>query len=154
MLRPLLGFVLIGSALIATAPAVRAQDSTYGKNALRLEKGAGVLRILQGPSDSVLMTIGAVHRTDVARIVAPSSTAMEQARLFDSNYRPGVWTVLTGVAVLGYGYGISRIGANDPIPTGVFVTSLALVTYGATRIAAATSALSKAIWLYNQDIKR
>lgn len=154
MLRPLLGLVLIGTTLAPLTSTVRAQDSTYEKNALRLEGGVGSLRILRASSDSVLMKIGAVHRTDVARIVEPSSNAVEQARFFESNYRPGLWTVAAGVAVLGYGYGISRIGANDPIPTGVVITSLTLVTYGATRIAAATSALSKAILFYNRDLKK
>ena len=99
-------------------------------------------------------TVGFVRAVDVARLVAASPNAVAQAKVFESNYRQGIWTAVLGVASWAAVFGISHIGTNQPVPIGVTITTVALVTYGAIRVETAKRALSKAVWWYNRDLKR
>jgi len=144
----------MGFALMTSTAEIEAQERTYDEDALRLDSGFSGLRILRGVSDSIVLKVGIVKAVDVARLVAPSPNAVAQARIFEANYRQGVWTAAVGVAVWAAGYAISRIGANQPVPLGLTFTTVALVTYGAMRIDTAKRALSKAVWWYNRDLKK
>ena len=141
--------VNIGRPVVLTA-----QDNTYDASALRIEGHLGDVRIVRGVSDSVVLTVGIVRAVDVVRLVAPSPNAVAQAKVFESNYRQGIWTAALGVAVWGAAFAINHIGPNQPVPLGVTITTVALVSYGATRIDTAKRALSKAVWWYNRDLKR
>lgn len=154
MQRLFIPYLVIGLALMASTFEIEAQERTYDEAALRLESGFSGLRIVRGVSDSVLLAIGFVRRADVAGLLAPSPNAVEQAKVFEGNYRQGVWTGVLGVAVWAAAFGIGHIGTNQPVPLGVTFTTFALVTYGAMRVETAKRALSKAIWWYNRDLKR
>ena len=141
--------VNIGRPVVLTA-----QDNTYDASALRIEGHLGDVRIVRGVSDSVVLTVGIVRPVDVARLVAASPNAVAQAKVFESNYRQGIWTGVVGVGVWAAVFAIDHIGPNVPVPVGVTFTTVALVTYGAMRVDTAKRALSKAVWWYNRDLKR
>ena len=138
---------------MSTTVQLPAQEKVYDEAALRFESDLSGVQILKGATDSLVLKIGYFRKANVVPLVAGSSTAADHAKLFEKNYRPGVWTAIGGAAVLAYGFVVSRIGENRPIPAGVIVTSLVLVSYGLTRIEAAKRSLSKAIWWYNRDLK-
>jgi len=138
---------------MASAVEIDAQERTYDADALRLEAGFSGLRIVRGAADSVVLTVGLVRRVDLERLVSTSPSAVAEAKVFESNYRQGIWTAVAGVATWVAVFGINRIGPNQPVPIGVTVTALVLVTYGAMRLDTAKRALSKAIWWYNRDLK-
>ena len=144
----------MGFALMVSTIEIEAQERTYDEAALRLDAGLGRLSIVRGISDSVVLAVGVMRKVDVARLVASSPNAVAQAKVFEANYRQGVWTAVLGVAVWGWAFAINHIGVNQPVPAGISFTTLALVAYGATRINTATRALSKAIWWYNRDLKK
>jgi len=144
----------MGFAAMASTLEVEAQDRTYEESALRLDGGLGGLRIFRGVSDSLVLAIGTVRRVDVAALVASSPKAVSEAKVFEGNYRQGVWTAAAGLAVWAAAFGIGHIGTNQPVPFGITATTVVLVTYGARRIDTAKRALSKAIWWYNRDLKR
>jgi hypothetical protein len=146
--------LVLGFALVASVVEIGAQERTYDEDALRLDSGFGGLKIVRGVSDSVVLTIGMFRAVDVARLVASSPNAVAQAKVFESNYRQGIWTAALGVAVWAGVFAINHIGPNQPVPLGVTFTTVALVTYGAMRVGTANRALSKAVWWYNRDLKR
>lgn len=131
-----------------------AQERTYDQDALRVDSGLSGLRIVRGVSDSVLLTVGIVRPVHVVRFVEGSPNAVAQAKVFESNYRQGIWTAALGVGIWFTTFGINHIGNNQPVPLGITFTTLALVVYGAQRLDTAKRALSKAIWWYNRDLKR
>jgi hypothetical protein len=152
VLRPLTVCLLIGFASMAPTMEVRAQDRTYDAAALRLDSGFDGLKVVRGVSDSVVLSIGILRAADVVQLVGPSPNAITQAKVFEANYRKGVWTAVLGMAIWPTVYAINHIGPNQPVPLGVTFISAALVVYGAQRIDSAKRALSRAIWWYNRDL--
>ena len=139
---------------MASTVEIESQERTYDQAALRVDGRLGRLRIVRGISDSVVLTVGIIRSAGVAKLVASSPNAVAQAKLFEANYRQGIWTAALGVGVWGWAFAINHIGVNQPVPLGITFTTLALVTYGAVRLDTATRALSRAIWWYNRDLKK
>ena len=139
---------------MASAVATSAQERTYDEDALRIDSGLTGLRIVRGATDSVVLTVGIVRPADVARLVATSPNAVAQAKVFETNYRQGIWTALLGAAIWPAAFAINHIGTNQPVPLAITITTVALVTYGEIRLDTAKRALSKAVWWYNRDLKR
>jgi uncharacterized membrane protein (UPF0136 family) len=139
---------------MASAVALAAQERTYDEDALRIDNGLRGLRIVRGASDSIVLRVGIVRSVDVSRLVSTSPNAVAQAKVFEANYRQGIWTAVLGVAIWPAVFAINHIGTNQPVPLGITFTTVALVTYGAIRIDNAKRALSKAVWWYNRDLKR
>jgi hypothetical protein len=132
-----------------------AQDSGYDQNALRVESIRGELRILRGAQGAVVARSGIFHAPRLANLVAQSDSALAEARVFERHYQPGQYLAGLGLALMGAAIGVSRIhDINSSIPVGVSVASFALIVYGAGRLESAYRALSKAIWLYNRDLKQ
>ena len=154
MQRLFTGCLVMGLALMTSTADIGGQERTYQEDALRLDSGFGRLRIVRGARDSVVVSIGLVRPTEVARLFASSPNAVTEAKVFEANYRQGIWTTAVGIAVWAAGFAISRIGENHPVPLGLTITTVVLVTYGAMRLDTAKRALSKAIWWYNRDLKQ
>jgi len=145
--------LVMGLALM-TAVGLEAQDKTYDTQALRIDAGPGTLRVVRGVGDSVVLKIGDFRRVDLRGLVASSPNAVAEARLFESNYRPGGWITGLGIALLGVGIGVSRMDVDQLIPSALTITSVGLIAYGASRLERAYRGLSKAIWWYNRDLKK
>jgi hypothetical protein len=132
-----------------------AQDSTYDQNALRVESIRGEMRILRGAQGAVVARSGIFHAPQLASLVTQSHSATAEARVFERDYQPGQYIAGFGLAMMGAAIGVSRIhDINTLIPSGLTIGSVALTVYGAGRLESAYRALSKAIWLYNRDLKR
>ncbi len=132
-----------------------AQDSVYDQNALRVESVRGNLQILRGSQGIVVAHSGIFHAPGLANLVSHSDSALAEAKVFERDYQPGQYIAGLGIAMMGAAIGASRIpDINTLIPGGLTVASFALIVYGAGRLESAYRALSKAIWLYNRDLKR
>jgi hypothetical protein len=141
--------------LLSMTPVLNAQEGTYDAEALRVDQHRGAVSIVRGVSETTVLKVGAFRAVDVAGVVSPSPNAVAQARIFEREYRPGMWMVSLGVATLGAAIGSYRIaGLNQALPTGLTVAGVSLITYGGWRLGNAYRALSKSIWWYNRDLKK
>jgi F420-dependent methylenetetrahydromethanopterin dehydrogenase len=135
--------------------AMSAQDSVYDQNALRVQSIRGDLQIVRGAQNVVVAHSGIFHGPRLSNLVTQSDSAVAEAKVFERNYQPGQYIAGLGIAMMGAAIGASRIpDINTLIPGGLTVASFALIVYGAGRLESAYRALSKAIWLYNRDLKR
>lgn len=141
-------------AIMTVTLALAAQERAYDEQALRVDAGPGTLRIVRGLRDSVVLKIGSLRSADLSGIVAASSNAVANARLFEKNYRPGVWFTGLGIAVMGVGIGVSRMDVDQPMASAITITSIGLIAYGASKLDMAYRGLSKAIWWYNRDLRK
>jgi hypothetical protein len=151
----LLLLICAGGFLATVTPTPStAQDRSYEENALRIDESRGTITIVRGVSETVVAKIGVFRAVDVAGIMNPSPKAVEEALVFQHNYRPGTWLASVGIATLGAAIGASRInGLNQAIPTGLTIVSVSLITVGGFKLETAGRALSKAVWWYNRDLK-
>ena len=152
-MRILFSACLVTGLALMTTGSVEGQDTTYDTQALRVDVGPGTLRVVRGADDSVVLKIGEFRPVDLVGLVARSPNATAQARLFESNYRPGLSITGLGIALLGVGIGASRMEVSNLIPSVFTISSIGLIAYGAARLDRAYRGLSKAIWWYNRDLK-
>ena len=109
---------------------------------------------MRGVDDSVVLKIGEFKSVDLVGLVSSSPNAAAQARLFESNYHPGLSITALGIALMGVGIGVSRMDVDQLVPSALTITSVGLIVYGASRLERAYRGLSKAIWWYNRDLKK
>ena len=148
----LIAVLLTGLANMGVTMDSGAQTTTYDERALRVDAAPG-LRIVRGVSDSVVLNIGEFRRTGLTDLVASSPHAVEQAEVFERNYRPGSWFVGAGVALFGLNLGLSSVQPRPTISGWLLPLSVGLVVYGGYRLQLAYRGLQKAIWWYNRDLK-
>ncbi len=141
-------------AIMTATLQLTAQDKAYDEQALRVDLGPGTLRIVRGLRDSVVLKIGGLRSADLSGVVSTSSNAVANARMFEKNYRPGVWFTGLGIALMGVGIGVSRMDVDQPIASAITITGIGLVAYGASKLDMAYRGLSKAIWWYNRDLRK
>jgi hypothetical protein len=148
--------ICAGICLLSMSPVLMtAQEGTYDENALRVDQHRGIIRIVRGVSETVVLTVGAIRAVDLAGVVSPSPNAVAQAKIFEHDYRPGSWIASFGIATLGLAIGTYRIAdLNQAIPTGLTIAGVSLITYGGWRLENAYRALSKSVWWYNRDLKK
>jgi hypothetical protein len=153
---PRLAAALSTALFLSTgAIAMGAQDSVYDQNALRVQSVRGDLQIVRGAQDVVVAHSRFFHGPKLSNLVTQSDSAVAEAKIFERDYLPGQYIAGLGLAMMGAAFGVSRIhDINTLIPGGLTVASFALIVYGAGRLESAYRALSKAIWLYNRDLKR
>lgn len=153
---PRLAVALCAAHLLSLgAAAMGAQDSSYDQNALRVESHRGDLQIVRGIHGTVVARSGVFRGPRVADLVSQSEKALEEAKVFERDYRPGQCIAAVGLAMLGVALGASRTSDfNVVIPTGLTTASIVLIAYGGTKLHRANQALSRAIWWYNRDLKR
>src|SRR2546423_14986811 len=144
--------LLSGLAHMGATFQAGAQTSTYDERALRVDAATG-LRIVRGVADSVVLNIGEFKRTGLADLVASSPKAVEQAEVFEKNYRPGSWYAGAGIALFGLNLGLTSISPRPTISGWLLPASVALLAFGGDRLPLAYRGLQKAIWWYNRDLK-
>ena len=149
----LLTLALLMEANMTSSVEITAQARTYDDDALRVEATFSGVRVLRGIGDSVVLSLGVVRPVQLSRLVERSANAVAQAKIFESNYRQGIWTAALGLVIWPVLYAINHIGANYPVPLINTIICIALVIYGAQRLDTARRALSKAVWWYNRDLK-
>ena len=113
------------------------------------------MRILRGSEGKVVARVGVFHSSDVVRLVASSDRATVEARKFARDYKPGTLFLAVGIATLGAGLGVSRVGnGSHGIATALLVSGTGLVVYGAGRLEEAYNALARSLWWYNRDLTK
>ena len=144
-----------GHFLLSGATTIRAQDSSYEENALRVESHIGDLQIVRGISSTVVARQRLFRAPKVANLVSSSERALAEARVFERDYKPGLYMVSVGIAAFGAALGVSRMSdINNAIPSALTAAGTLLIGYGGSKLESADRALSRAIWWYNRDLKR
>ena len=134
----------------------RATDSThsYGADALRFESSWGNVSIIRGADGPVVGTLGWFRDFDLTQLLASSPPAVADARVFQrDNFRGslvgsiGATTTLIGVIVAAN----SSNNAASPV---LVIGGVGAMVWGAQHLSMSYSALSRALWWYNRDLKR
>jgi hypothetical protein len=147
--------ILAGMTLGIAGRPLMAQQQSYDDNALRIEDSHGDMRILRGSEGTVVGRIGVFRSTDVAKLVESSGHAALEAKKFARDYKPGTLFFAVGIATLGAGIGVSRIGnGSHGVATALLLSGTGLVVYGAGRLEDAYNALARSLWWYNRDLTK
>jgi hypothetical protein len=140
----------------AGAPVERAVDTTrsYATGALRFESNWGNVSIIRGADGPVVGNLGWFRDFDLAQLLASSPSAVADARVFETdNFRGsavgaiGATTTLIGIIVAAN----SSNNASSPV---LIIGGVGAMVWGAQHLSMSYSALSRALWLYNRDLKR
>ena len=150
-----LATMLAGVTLAVAAPTLAGQQQSYDASALRIEDVRGDMRILRGSEGSVVARIGVFRSSDVVKLVESSERATLEARKFVRDYKPGTLFFAFGIATLGAGVGLSRVGnGSHGTATALLLSGTGLVVYGAGRLEDAYNALARSLWWYNRDLTK
>lgn len=128
---------------------------SYDSTALRIEQHGGGLRIVRGLRGPVVWSQEFMFtRGDLEQLVAPSASAVEQARFANRTHRRGI-----GRFAVGFGAFVASllIGGNNRSMTAATVLGVsgsALMLYSRRDLNAAATAVSRAVFLHNADLAR
>jgi hypothetical protein len=135
------------------APA-RDSSPAYVSQALRFESRWGSADIIRGGKGPVIGTVGWFRDSGIEKLLESSPQAVTEAREFKSdNFRGsligglGALTVVTGAVITSN----SSNNASSPI---LIVAGAGAMFWGAQQLNRGFSALSRAVWYYNRDLKR
>ncbi len=132
--------------------------SPYDSAALRLEEHGGSTRIIRGVRGPVLWSQGLLFTSgDLERVVAPSATALAQARVFQQKNRRGTRNFALGLSAWAVSLVISAHQPSTPKYVASTILGFAgggLMFYSHRDRNAAATALSRAVLLYNRDLPR
>jgi hypothetical protein len=135
------------------APA-RDSSRAYDTQALRFESRWGSADIIRGGKGPVVGTVGWFRDSGIEKLLESSPQAVIEAREFKSeNFRGsligglGAVTVVTGAIITSN----SSNNASSPI---LIVAGAGAMFWGAQQLNRGFSALSRALWYYNRDLKR
>lgn len=141
------------AAASAAKPAPTAEN-TYDARALRLESDFGRIRILQGADGLVVGTAGIFKTANAEKIVAGSTRAETEAKLFRESHRRGALSGAIGAVTLMVGIVASSSNANNAATPVIMIAGAGGMLWGARQLNLAYSSLSRAIWWYNRDLAR
>ena len=157
LLFPLLGAILVSSAVGAQSDSARRASCTYDACALRQEGGA----ILRGLAGEKVGHIGAFSASDLPSIVRGDSAA-GYAQVFKREYRRGnrmswggfVVTEASVVAILYRMRDDQHFAAPETALAGVALGGFVISRVGTMSLRRARTAASKALWWHNRDLPR
>lgn len=139
----------------ATAAAKPAENpNTYDARALRLESSWGHARILRGVDGLVVGTTGIFKTVDAEKIVAGSSRAETEAKLFRASHRPGALATAVGAVTFTVGLIAATNNANSAATPMLMIAGAGGMFWGGRQLNTAYASLSRAIWWYNRDLAR
>jgi hypothetical protein len=139
----------------ASAPE-RAADSTrtVGAAALRFETNWGNVSIIRGADGPVVGTLGWFRDFDITRLLATSPSAVADARAFQTNNFRGSAVGAVGATTALIGIFVAANGSNNAASPVLIIGGVGAMVWGAQHLSMSYSALSRALWLYNRDLKR
>lgn len=145
-----------GDAASRAAREIGTMDTaaTYDSRALRIELQWGDLRVVRGARGPVVGNVGLFRSFNVEKLVAGSSQAEAEARLFRGHHRPGAIAGALGALTFGVGLALSTNSSNNGATPIVVIAGLGTMLWGAQRLNGAYAALSRSIWWYNRDLAR
>lgn len=140
----------------AAAVTERATDSTrnYATGALRFESSWGNVSIIRGADGPVVGTLGWFRDFDLAQLLASSPSAVADARVFETNNFRGSVVGAIGATTTLIGVIVAANSSNNASSPVLIIGGVGAMVWGAQHLSMSYSALSRALWRYNRDLKR
>ena len=145
----------------AAAPSGRgaaepATDSTrtYGAGALRFESSWGNVSIIRGADGPVVGNLGWFRDFDLNQLLASSPPAVADARVFQTNNFRGSLVGVIGATTTLIGVVVAANRSNNAASPVLIIGGVGAMVWGAQHLSMSYSALSRALWWYNRDLKR
>ena len=134
----------------------RQMDSTrtFGTGALRFETSWGNVSIIRGADGPVVGTLGWFRDFDLAQLLASSPSAVADARVFQANNFRGSVVGAVGATTALIGVLVAANSSNNAASPVLVIGGVGAMVWGAQHLSMSYSALSRALWLYNRDLKR
>lgn len=131
------------------------QIAPYDSAALRIEEHGGGLRIVRGVDGPVVWSQGFLFTNgNLERIVGPSPGALAQARVFSHKHRRGTTNFAIGFGAFVGSLFMGGNNSNLVAATVLGVGGGALMFYSHRDLNAASTAVSRAVLLHNNDLRR
>ncbi|HEY8832051.1 MAG TPA: hypothetical protein VIM21_06040 [Gemmatimonadaceae bacterium] len=148
----------LGPALAGSAGSVseRVTDSTrrYAATALRFESSWGNVSIIRGADGPVVGTLGWFRDFDLTQLLASSPPAVADARVFETKNFRGSAVGAIGATTTLIGIIVAANSSNNAASPVLIIGGVGAMVWGAQHLSASYSALSRALWWYNRDLKR
>ena len=140
----------------ARRDAERATDSsrTYAASALRFESSWGNVSIIRGADGPVVGTLGWFRDFDLTQLLANSPPAVAGARAFQTNNFRGSLVGAIGATTTLIGVVVAANSSNNAASPVLIIGGVGAMLWGAQHLSMSYSSLSRALWLYNRDLKR
>jgi len=144
------------SAHSTSGVAEQAADSTrnYATGALRFESSWGNVSIIRGADAPVVGTLGWFRDFDLAQLLASSPSAVADARIFETNNFRGSVVGAIGATTTLIGVIVAANSSNNASSPVLIIGGVGAMVWGAQHLSMSYSALSRALWRYNRDLKR
>ncbi len=144
------------SANSAGVGAARATDSTrsYATGALRFESNWGNVSIIRGADGPVVGSLGWFRDFDLPQLLASSPSAAADARVFETNNFRGSAVGAIGATTALIGIIVAANSSNNAASPVLIIGGVGAMVWGAQHLSMSYSALSRALWWYNHDLKR
>jgi hypothetical protein len=127
---------------------------TYGTGALRFETNWGNVSIIRGADGPVIGTLGWFRDFDLAQLLASSPSAVADARTFEVNNFRGSVVGAVGATTALIGVLVAANSSNNAASPVLVIGGVGAMVWGAQHLSMSYAALSRALWLYNRDLKR
>jgi hypothetical protein len=139
----------------ARSVAERATDSTrtYTAGALRFESSWGNVSIIRGADGPVVGTLGWFRDFDLTQLLASSPPAVADARVFQTNNCRGSLVGAIGATTTLIGVLVAANSSNNAASPVLVIGGVGAMVWGAQHLSMSYSALSRALWWYNRDLK-
>src|ERR1700704_1088537 len=148
------------SGAAPTNPALNvpqlAADSTrtYGASAIRFETSWGNVSLIRGANGPVVGTLGWFRDFDLTQLLASSPSAVADARVFQTNNFRGSVIGAIGATTTMIGVIVAANSSNNAASPVLVIGGVGAMVWGAQHLSTSYSALSRALWWYNRDLKR
>lgn len=145
----------LGVALISgAATKAGAQGKNEEGTPLRFETNWGNVSIIRGADGPVVGTLGWFRDFDIAQLLASSPPAVADARAFQTNNFRGSAIGAVGATMALIGVFVAANGSNNAASPVLIIGGVGAMVWGAQHLSMSYSALSRALWLYNRDLKK
>ena len=134
----------------------QATDSThtYAGDALRFESSWGNVSIIRGAEGRVVGTLGWFRDFDLTQLLASSPPAVADARVFQTDNFRGSLVGTIGATTTLIGVIVAANSSNNAASPVLVIGGVGAMVWGAQHLSMSYSALSRALWWYNRDLKR
>jgi hypothetical protein len=127
---------------------------TYGAASLRFETSWGNVSIIRGADGPVVGTLGWFRDFDLTQLLAASPPAVADARVFETNNFRGSVVGAIGATTALIGVVVAANSSNNAASPVLVIGGVGAMVWGAQHLSTSYSALSRALWWYNRDLKK
>ena len=142
------------SAAVTTGERATDSTRTYVANALRFETNWGNVSLIRGADGPTVGTLGWFRDFDLTQVLASSPSAVADARVFETNNFRGSVAGAIGATTTLIGVVVAANGSNNAASPVLIIGGVGVMVWGAQHLSMSYSALSRALWWYNRDLKR